>query len=84
MMQYLAVEVLFGVCVIKGWLFIMAFLKSVFGDGVIIGKLACFGFVLFVLVGMDVVMFVKIDEIVEQAIEVRVILGCVVLVVKDQ
>ncbi len=84
MMQHLAAEALFGARAIKGRLPITASPKSAFGDGVITGKLARFGFAPPAAVGMDAATLAKIDEIAEQAIEARATPGCVVLVAKDQ
>ncbi len=84
MMQHLAAEALFGARAIKGRLPITASPKSAFGDGVITGKLARFGFAPPASVGMDAATLAKIDEIAEQAIEARATPGCVVLVAKDQ
>jgi beta-N-acetylhexosaminidase len=84
MMQHLAAEALFGARAIKGRLPITASPKSAFGDGVLTGKLARFGFAPPAAVGMDAATLAKIDEIATGAIEARATPGCVVLVAKDQ
>jgi beta-glucosidase-like glycosyl hydrolase/CubicO group peptidase (beta-lactamase class C family) len=84
MIQHLAAEALFGARAIKGRLPVTASPKSAFGDGVITGKLARFGFAPPAAVGMDPATLAKIDEIATGAIEGRATPGCVVLVAKDQ
>lgn len=84
MMQHLAAEALFGARSIKGRLPITASPKSQFGDGVITGKLARFGFAPPSEVGMDAATLAKIDDIATRAIESKATPGCVVLVAKDQ
>ncbi|MEQ8707041.1 MAG: glycoside hydrolase family 3 N-terminal domain-containing protein [Phaeodactylibacter sp.] len=84
MMQDLAAEALFGAQAIKGRLPITASPKSQFGDGVITGRLARFGFAPPEAVGMDAATLAKIDGIANDAIEAGATPGCVILVAKDQ